>query len=83
MADIAQPVSLTRSAWTAIRDGLVEPARAAAGSADALARTRLDAAWGASQPDGERVTVFLTPDEATTLAGLLDAHPELAALLAA
>lgn len=78
---LAQPVGLGRAAWAALRDGLVEPARAAATGAEALPLTRLSAAWGDARPDGERVTVWLTADDATTLAGLLDTHPELAHLL--
>jgi hypothetical protein len=78
---LAQPVSLHRGAWAALRDGLVEPARTAAAGTRALPLTRLSAAWDDPRADGERVTVWLTPDDATTLAGLLDAHPELAGLL--
>lgn len=78
---LAQPVGLSRDAWAALRDGLVEPARASAMSADTLALTRLGAAWSDARPDGERVTVWLTPEDAGTLASLLDAHPELAGLL--
>ena len=78
---VAQPIPLGRAAWQALRDGLVEPALAAASGADVLALTRLSAAWGAPQAEGDRVVVFLTPEEATSLAGLLDAHPELAPLL--
>jgi hypothetical protein len=78
---VAQPVGLGRAAWQALRDGLVEPAVAAAQGAELLALTRLGAAWGAPQAEGDRVVVFLTPEEAGTLAGLLDAHPELAPLL--
>ena len=75
-------MSLSRAAWAALRDGLVAPARAAATGDELLPRTRLEAAWADARAEGERVSVFLTPDDAATLAALLDAHPELAGLLA-
>ena len=78
---LAQPVPLSRAAWQALRGGLLEPARARAAAKDMLALTRLAAAWDDARAEGERVTVFLTPEDAITLAGLLDGHPELAALL--
>lgn len=78
---LAQPVGLSRAAWTALRDGLLAPARARATPDGMVPLARLGAAWAAAQGDGERVTVFLTPEDAATLAGLLDGHPELAALL--
>ena len=76
---VARPVAVSRAAWVALRDDLVEPARAR--GADQVALARLGAAWGSPTLDGDRATVWLTPEDATTLAGLLDAHPELAALL--
>ena len=75
-------MSLSRAAWAALRDGLVAPARAAATGDELLPLTRLQAAWADARSEGERVSVFLTPDDAATLAALLDAHPELAGLLA-
>ena len=82
MAGLAQPVSLSRAAWAALRDGLIAPACAAATGDELVPRTRLEAAWADAHTEGERVSVFLKPDDATTLAALLDAHPELAGLLA-
>ncbi len=78
---LAQPVRLGREAWRALRDGLLEPARAAATPDGLVPLARLGAAWAAATPEGDRVTVFLTPQDAATLAALLDAHPELAGLL--
>ena len=78
---LAQPVSLSRAAWTALRDGLVEPARTRASPAEAVPLARLAATWGAATAEGERVTVFLTADDAAALAALLDGHHELASLL--
>ena len=78
---LAQPVRLRRAAWSALREGLVEPARLAAAGPDVLSRTRLSAAWSEARPEGDQVSVFLTPGDAATLASLLDAHPELARLL--
>lgn len=78
---LAQPVALSRAAWTALRDGLVEPSRARAAGGEAVPLARLAATWSAATAEGDRVTVFLSPDDAATLAALLDAHPELASLL--
>ena len=78
---LAQPVGLSRAAWAALRDGLLEPARATAAADAMVPLARLSAAWGAPAGDGDRVVVFLTPEDAATLAGLLDGHPELGALL--
>ncbi len=78
---LARPVGLTRAAWAALRDGLLEPARAAATPEGIVPLARLHAAWSAPQADGDRVTVFLTPEDAATLAALLDGHPEMAELL--
>jgi hypothetical protein len=78
---LAQPVEMSRAAWLALRDGLVEPARTGAGTEQLLALTRLSAAWGSPQVKGERATVWLAPEDATALRQLLDTHPELAPLL--
>ncbi|MCW3009712.1 MAG: hypothetical protein JWO90_116 [Solirubrobacterales bacterium] len=78
---VAQPVGLGRTAWAALRDGLLEPARATAAPEAMVPLARLSAAWAAPLEEGDRVTVFLTPEDAATLAALLDGHPELAALL--
>lgn len=78
---LAQPVEMSREAWVALRDGLVEPARAGARNDQLLALTRLEAAWGGAQIERDRATVWLMPGDATALRELLDAHPELAPLL--
>lgn len=81
---LAQPVTLGRAAWAALRDGLIEPARAGAAPEALVPLARLAAAWGApgeAGEAGERVTVLITAEDAATLAGLLDGHPELAGLL--
>ena len=78
---LAQPIALRRAAWAALRDGLVEPARVGATPEAMAPLARLSAAWGAAHGEGDRLTVFLTPEDASTLAALLDGHPELAALL--
>ena len=78
---LAQPVPLSRAAWTALRDGLVEPARAQASPDEVVSLARLAATWSDATAEGERVTVFLSPDDAAALAALLDARPELASLL--
>ncbi len=79
---VALPVPLSRDAWAALRDGLIEPARTSATAEGMLPITRLGAAWAKPLEDGARVTVFLTPEDASTLASLLDTHPELAPLIA-
>ncbi len=78
---LAQPVDMSLEAWAALRDGLVQPARASARPDQLIALTRLEAAWSSAQVEQDRATVWLSPDDATTLRELLDAHPELARLL--
>lgn len=78
---LAQPVEMSREAWLALRDGLVEPARTGARDEQLLVFTRLAAAWGGAQLERDRATVWLTADDATALRELLDTHPELAPLL--
>ncbi len=78
---LAQPVEMSREAWSALRDGLVAPARTAAAPDRLLPLTRLEAAWGGAQLERDRATVWLTPEDATALRELLDTHPELAHLL--
>lgn len=78
---LAQPVEMSREAWLALRDGLVEPARVGGGSEQLLALTRLSAAWGSPHVERERATVWLTPEDAAALRELLGTHPELAPLL--
>ena len=78
---LAQPVEMSREAWAALRDGLVQPARAGARQDQLLPLTRLEAAWGDAQLERDRATVWLSPDDAKALRELLDTHPELAPLL--
>ncbi|QEC49292.1 hypothetical protein FSW04_18045 [Baekduia soli] len=79
-----EPLWMTAAAWQALRDGVVEPAArdAGAGAAGLRERLALRDTWADARRDGERVGVFLTPELAGVLAGLLDEHPELARLLA-
>jgi len=71
---LAQPVSLSHAAWAALRDGLVEPARARAAPAEVVPLARLAATWSEATADGERVTVFLSPDDAAALADHAEAQ---------
>lgn len=78
---LALPVHVTEPAWRAIRDEVIAPARAAAtpGPAPAAAGlTALAEAWARARPDAGRLVVFLDPELAGILAGLLDERPELA-----
>ena len=78
---LALPVHVTEPAWRAIRDEVIAPARADAASvatAPSVPLGRLADAWDAAQPDAGRLVVWLDPELAEVLAGLLDRHPELA-----
>lgn len=85
---LALPVHVTEPAWRAIRDEVIAPARAGAASGPGLGPTRADLvrladAWAAARPDGGRLVVWLDPELARVLAGLLDERPELAGHLGA
>jgi hypothetical protein len=73
---LQEPLWISEGAWRAIREQVIAPA--GAGDPDVAA---LLGAWDAPVRDGERVGVFVDADRARTLAGLLDAHPALAAEL--
>jgi hypothetical protein len=71
---------MSPGAWRAIGDQVVIPAQAT----DAAQHAALDllrAAWQDARHDSGRVAVFINPELAAVLAGLLDQQPELAALL--
>lgn len=83
---LALPVHVTEPAWRAIRDEVIVPARSAASPGAAAGRAglrRLADAWADARPDAGRLVVWLDPELAAILAGLLDARPELAAHLGA
>ncbi len=83
---LALPVNVTEPAWRAIRDEVIAPARADAATCPGTAAAplgRLAAAWDGARPDAGRLTVWLDPELAEVLAGLLDRHPELARHLGA
>lgn len=69
------------AAWQAVRDEVLEPALASAAPPELAALAGLTDAWRRAVVDGPSATVFLDRAQAVTLAGLLDAMPELAALL--
>jgi hypothetical protein len=78
---LALPVHITEPVWRAIRDEVIAPARADAirGQAPAAAGlSRLADSWAQARPDAGRLVVWLDPDLAGILAGLLDERPELA-----
>jgi hypothetical protein len=75
-----EPLWMSPGAWQAIGDQVVLPAQAT----DPAQRASVDllrAAWQDARHDNGRVAVFINPDLAAVLAGLLDQQPELAALL--
>lgn len=83
MSALAQPFPMSTAAWRAIRDEVLEPALQGATPADAAGLAALARAWRTAVEDGPSTTVFLDRGDAVTLARLLDARPELAALLQA
>jgi len=83
---LALPIDVSEPAWRAIRDEVIAPARggATAGTAaDAAGMARLADAWSEAGPQAGRRVVWLDPELAAILAGLLDARPELATHLGA
>lgn len=81
MSGLAQPLPMSTDAWRAIRDEVLEPALQRAAPHELPPLAALAGAWRSAHEDGPRTTVFLDRPQAVTLAGLLDAHPELARLL--
>ncbi|MDX6686809.1 MAG: hypothetical protein QOF86_2937 [Baekduia sp.] len=82
---VLEPLWMTEGAWETIGDQVVGPAAAEAGrtgAADAVELAALEMVWREATHDGARVAVWISPRTGATLAGLLDAHPELAGLLA-
>jgi hypothetical protein len=80
----SEPLWMTQGAWETLRDRVIGPAEAKArrtGAADAAGLTQLLATWRAAQREGHSIGVFVTPEQAIVLAGLLDECPELAQLL--
>ena len=82
MSALAQPVPMTTAAHRAIKDEVLEPALQQASAADLPALASLASAWRQGVTEGSRTTVYLARPQAVALAGLLDANPELARLLA-
>jgi hypothetical protein len=75
-----EPLWMSPGAWEAIGDQVVRPAQAT----DPAHRAQLDllrSAWQDASHENGRVAVFINPELAAVLAGLLDQQPQLAALL--